>query len=393
MTIAGKKADGSESREKWICTAKTLAGFEEVAAEELRSMAFEKVKPLKRAVSFECDLRGVYMANLNMRTAMSILLPVADFRFKSNDDFIRNCSAIAWNKLFDVRKTFSVKTTVFSKAFGNTNYPGLLVKDSIVDCFREKTGKRPVVDKERPDIVIDVYISEFHCVISLNSSGRPLYLRGYRNMPFDAPLNECLAAGLILLSGWNARGNFINPMCGSGTLVAEAAMMAFAVHPQKFRNDFAFMNWSNFNAAMLEECRKKLTGLEKKEFPFEIRASDNSNRALSITRNSLSFIGLAPNVKLEKINFMDSSDKGGQGSLILNPPYGERLAEDDLDKLYASIGTTLKNKYHGITAWIFAADTKALNMIGLKPFRKHHLFNGKIPCKFLGFDLFEGSRK
>ena len=379
--------------EKRICTAKTLKGLENVLADELNAMGYSKVLKQRRAVQFEADIEGLYKANLNLRTAMSVLWPLKSFKFRNKDDFFKQARSIVWEDQFDVKKTFAVKTAVFSKVFTNTNYPALLVKDTVVDRFRNLLDKRPNVDKERPDVVIDVYVSDNECTISLNSSGAPLFMRGYRNMPFTAPLNECLAAGMVYLSGWKANDNFLNPMCGSGTLIAEAAMMALNIHPQKLRDDFAFKHWRNFDEAIFKKRREALLKDELDSFNFKLQASDISNRAISITRNSLMVLGLEKYVDLSKMNVLKPKVDTKSGTVILNPPYDERLKEEDIEEVYENMGSSLKLNYENHDAWILSSHLEALKKVGLKTTAKIDLFNGKIPCKFQGYELYSGSRK
>ena len=379
--------------EKRICTAKTLKGLEGVLADELRAMGYNNVEEQRRAVSFESDLEGLYKANLNLRTALSVLWPLKSFRFKNKDDFFKQARSIVWEDQFDINKSFVVKTAVFGKAFNNTNYPALLVKDTVVDRFRNMLKRRPNIDKERPDVVIDVYVSDNNCTISLNSSGNPLFMRGYRNMPFTAPLNECLAAGMIYLSGWKANENFLNPMCGSGTLIVEATMMALNIHPAKLRNEFAFMHWRNYDSTMFEKRRKALEKEEIKSFGHKLEASDISNRAISITRNSLMAMGIENHVDLFKMNILKPKVNTKSGTIIINPPYDERLKDDEIEKTYEEMGSALKNNYENHEAWILSSHIEALKHVGLKTSSKIDLLNGKIPCKYQCYQMYSGSKK
>lgn len=380
-------------KDKFTCVVKTLTGLEYPLSKELESMGYKEIKPIKRAVQFESDLKGVYMANLNLRTALSVLVNLSDFNFRHREGFYEKAYAIEWEKLFDIKKTFVVKTAVFGNAFDNTNFPALLVKDAIADRFRWKFGKRPNVDKERPDIVIDVYVSDNRCSISMNSSGVSLYQRGYRNMSFIAPLNECLASGLVYLSGWKGDTDFINPMCGSGTLSIEAAMIALKVHPAKLRDEFSFKNWLNYDEKLFEQCRRKLIKEEKSSLDISIQASDISNRALSITRASLTQLEIESHVDVFKMNFLKAKVKTKTGTVILNPPYDERLKEEDITTMYEEIGRSLKFQYQEHDAWIFSSNNEALKSIGLKTSARKDLFNGKLPCKYHGYHLYDGSKK
>lgn len=382
-----------EKERVYKCTAKTLAGLEEVLENELNQMSFKNVRALKRAVQFESDIKGIYLANLNLRTALSVLAGITSFKIRNKDQLYRGALAIPWENIFDIKKTFAVKTTLFGKLFDNSQYPSLVVKDAIADRFREKFDKRPNIDRERPDVVIDVYINENFCTISLNSSGPPLYMRGYRHITFEAPLNECLAAGMIGLSEWNGTENFINPMCGSGTLTIEAAMKALHVHPAKMRDEFCLKNWLNYDETLFDQVRQDLINAEKKKLDIKIEASDLSNRSLSITRNSLIKLGIEDHVEIFKMNFMKAKADTEEGLVMLNPPYDERLKDENIEELYEGIGSSLKNTYTGHRAFILSSHLEALNSIGLKTYRKFNLLNGKLPCKFQGYELYEGSKK
>lgn len=377
----------------YICTAKTLTGLEEVLSNELIAMDYKNVKILKRAVQFDADLKGIYLANLNLRTALSVLVAISSFKFRDKDDLYRKAFDIDWENIFDVKKTMAVKSTLFGNMFNNSLYTSLLVKDAIADRFRRSFKVRPNVDRERPDVLIDVYINENFCTISLNSSGRPLYLRGYRHITFEAPLNECLAAGMIGLTGWSADTNLLNPMCGSGTIIIEALMMALKVHPAKLRDDFAFTAWKNFDSDLFQKGRQELINAELKELKIELQASDLSNRSLSIARNSLINLGLENFVTIVKMNFLKPKVTTKTGLIILNPPYDERLKEENIDEMYEGIGSSLKNDYTGHSAFILSSNIEALKHIGLKTSKKFDLLNGKIPCKFQGYELYEGSKK
>lgn len=376
---------------KLFCTVKTLAGLEEVLKKEVEDSGFQNIKLLRRAVKFETDLEGVYRANLTLRTALSVLVSIANFKYRSKDDVYKNVREIQWEQIFNARQTFAVKGTIFSKVFPNTLYPLLLVKDAIADKFRDVEGRRPNVNRERPDILIDVYINEQFCTISLNSSGDPLFMRGYRNMAFPAPLNECLAAGMLFLSGWSPGIPISFPMCGSGTLAVEAAMMASNTFPQQLRESFSFKRWMNFDQIKYDRILKALDKV--KPVPTEISASDISNRAVSITRNSLRTLGLENTVDLEKMDFLKGKPKSKDGMLILNPPYDERIKSDDIDALYANIGDKMKQGYTGLQVWILSGNIEALKKIGLKPGKKIQLLNGKLPCEFVSYDLYEGSKR
>ena len=345
-------------------------------------------------VEFDADLMGIYRANLELRTALSILVNLKQFVFRDEKDIYYAAFKINWEDLFDIKKTFMIQATVYGQAFNNTNYPALVLKDAIADRFRKKKEVRPSIDKERPDVVIDLYISEHKCTISINTSGAPLYRRGYRGMSFEAPLNECLAAGMVLLSGWNKKENFVNPMCGSGTLLVEAAMMAYNIQAGALREEYAFMNWLNYDKEAFESLRRPIDESISGDVPCKLIGSDVSRRALSITSFSLDRYNLLSRVELGKMDLLKrAKNTSEEGVVILNPPYGERLEVEDLDKTYGEIGDALKNHYQNHKAWILSSNMDALKQVGLKTSQKIDLMNGKLECKFVSFELYDGSRR
>ncbi|MEQ8521128.1 MAG: THUMP domain-containing protein [Vicingaceae bacterium] len=271
-------------------------------------------------------------------------------------------------------------------------YPALVVKDAIADRFRSKYKERPNIDRERPDVIVDVYIFDNRCIISLNSSGMPLYKRGYRGlMTFPAPLNEVLAAGMVALSEWDVREDFFNPMCGSGTLIVEAAMKAYNIQAGYLRDEFAFMNWSTFDKEEFEKLRRDPEGAVKKS-KARLMGSDISRRALSITSHSLNLYHLGDKVELKRQDFMKATTGEGKGVLILNPPYGERLEVEDIEMFYKTMGDNLMNHYSNYRPWILSANEEALQYVNLKSVEKYELMNGDLPCKYICYDLKAGHK-
>lgn len=375
--------------EKYI--AKTLHGLENVLANELAKLGAQNINPLKRAVEFTGNKKMLYKANYELRTALSILKPISSFIVKNEDDLYRYISKINWNHYMEINSTFVVNSIVNSKDFKHSKYVSYKTKDAIVDQFRRKTGKRPSIDVETPDLRINIHISNNDCNVSLDSSGDPLFKRGYRVEGHIAPLNEVLAAGMILLSGWDEKSTFIDPMCGSGTLLIEAALMASNTPPGIFREEFGFMNWKDYDETLFEEVKNELN--QKRNVTCKIMGSDISARAFDTTNKNLLKAGVRDIVKIKKVDFEDFIPPGDGGIVISNPPFGERIQRDDLNEFYSSIGSRLKHHYAGYSAWLLSSNYEALKHIGLRPDKKHILFNGALECKFQQFKIFSGSLK
>lgn len=372
--------------------AKTLYGFETVLSEELKNLGAENISIKNRAVEFEGNKRILYLTNLSVRTALRILVPIGSFRFKDTKDFYLKSKNINWLHYLSLKHTFAIDAVVNSKLFLHTKYPALKLKDAIVDRIRDETGKRPNVDTENPQIRIHLHIQNNISNIYLDSSGRSLHLRGYRIEGGSAPLNEVLAAGMILLTDWNGNTNFVDPMCGSGTLVAEAAMIAKNIPPNLNRDNFGFMNWDDFDKPLYDKIKTELQ--EKIRKPdIKITGSDISGKAVSIARKNIKRAGLENDVTLEVKDFKQLSKIGESGIIVTNPPYGERLKSEDLIGLYKSFGDVLKQKFDGYQAWVLSGDKTAIKHIGLRASKKITLYNGSIECKFHKFELYKGTKK
>jgi len=371
--------------------AKTLYGLEKVLSEELTGMGAGKVQIANRAVSFEGDMALLYKVNYCVRTALSVLMPIADFRIRSKEDLYKAGSKIEWDRFMDPDDTFSIVPVINSPHFGHTGYAGLILKDAIADTFRKLTGRRPSVDADDPRLLINLHISNDLVTISLDSSVVPLFKRGYRQEQTVAPLNEVLAAGILLLSGWNAESTLTDPMCGSGTFPIEAALIACKVPPGKFRKYFGFQRWRDFDEDLFqnvihENNNKIVTS------PVKIFGSDISPEALLIAKANVAKAGLNDTISLEVSDFKDrQSDEGG--FVFMNPPYGQRLQPEEIDALYGMIGSTLKHNYSGSTAWLITSNKESLKHVGLKPKEKYILFNGALECILLKYEMYSGSKK
>lgn len=374
--------------------AKTLYGLEKVLAKELMDLGASDIVAANRAVIFEGDLKMLYSANYMLRSAISVLWQVSEFSIRSADDLYNRAKSIEWDRLMDVNSTFSIVPVVQSPHFNHTGFAALKLKDSIADYFRKKTGTRPSVDNTDPDILINLHISNNRVTISLDSSKDPLFKRGYRKEVTEAPLNEVLAAGMLLLSGWNARCDLIDPMCGSGTIPIEAGMMACRIPPGKFRNEFGFQKWKNYDGPLFETVKDNHDSFIIYNPGIEITGLDISSQAVICTRSNLSYVGLDDVVKAREMDFRNfRPDDGQKGYIFINPPYGERLSKGETDAIYGMVGTVLKHNCHGFTAWLISSNKESMKYIGLKPSEKHTLYNGSLECLFARYELYQGSRK
>ncbi len=374
--------------------AKTLFGLEEVLEKELIDMGYEGVTRLNRAVAFTTDKRGLYKANMALRTALKILKPMYQFEAFSEHELYNGVKKYEWEELIPVQKTFAVSSVVNSEFFNHSKYVALKTKDAIVDKIREKKGLRPNVDPETPDFLVHINVSMQKVSIALDSSGDSLYKRGYRSSTGVAPINEVLAAGMIDLSGWDPTTPFYDGMCGSGTLLIEAAIKAGKVAPNLNRKVFGFTNWADFDQDLFNEVKAELKALENKDIP-SIVGGDTANSAVYIANENVENAGFAGKIKIERSAFNRFKPEEGDanGTLILNPPYGERLESDDIIGLYKGIGDQLKKNFSGFQAWIISSDLEAIKFIGLRPERKISLFNGALACKFNKFSLYDGTKR
>ena len=372
--------------------AKTFYGFEPLLEKELRKLGAKNIKSINRAVSFEGDLGFLYKANLSLRTALRILMPIGFFPVKNQTDLYRAIDRIDWSKWFSADQSFIIDVTLFSDHFNHSLFVAQKAKDAIVDQFSKKEGKRPSVTTENPDIRIQLHLQGDQLTISLDSSGNSLHQRGYRIETNIAPINEVLAAGMLLHSGWEGKTYFYDPMCGSGTLAIEAAMIACNIPPSLNRATFSFMNWRNFDAELFEVIRN--SSLSKvREFRGHIYASDKAPSAVRKAQENIEKAGLEEYISVVRSDFF-FADRPSNVPLhvVFNPPYGERLSID-ADVFYGKIGDTLKKEYQGCEAWFITANIEALKSVGLRPSRKIKMFNGKLESRLVNYELYEGSRK
>lgn len=370
--------------------AKTFAGLENILAEEIRVLGGESVQVERRAVSFVGDQELMYRANFQLRTALRILMPVAEFKVTDRDELYDHTKKVDWSKYLALGKSFAIDSTVQSEIFVNSMYASLKVKDAIADHFRELTGKRPSVNAENPDILINVYLMGNQCILSLDSSGESLHKRGYRMGQGDAPINEVLAAGMILLSGWDGKRNFLDPMCGSGTLLIEAAMIAKGIPPGIYRKSFGFEQWLDFNEDLFADI---YNGDYEKEFNGKIVGSDISTKDIAIAKANIKNASLSKVIDLQVADMTTLEPPFPNGIIITNPPYGERMKPQSITELYGAIGNRLKNKFVGYEAWMISSSVDGLKSVGLKPSKKIELMNGALECSFRCFELFQGTHK
>ena len=371
--------------------AKTFSGLEDVLAKEVKRIGGKNVRRGKRAVFYDGDLELIYRSNYHLRAALRILKEIEHFNFKNVDQFYLKCKKIKWQNYFTVDQNFVINSVVVnSRDFRNSMFASLKVKDAIADYFRENFGKRPSVDTDNPDIIINVHIFQDNCTLSIDSSGESLHKRGYRVKQGEAPLNEVLAAGMIYISGWLGNSDFMDPMCGSGTLPIEAAMIAQNIPAAKFRKEFAFQLWNDFDPLLWEKVTEPV---EKREFRHKIYASDISGSNLLNAQTNARRALVFNKIQFACTDFKDLNINLNNATILTNPPYGERLRENDLDGLYSMIGERLKHQYAGNSAWILSSAFESLKFVGLKPSQRIDLFNGALKCKFNNYSLFEGKGK
>jgi putative N6-adenine-specific DNA methylase len=381
------------SRNNFRMIAKTQLGLEEVLAEELKQLGAMDVEVLNRAVSFVGDIGFMYKANLNLRTAIRILKPVFNFTARKDVELYEKALELDWQKYISVDNTIAVNAVVHSDFFNHSHYVALKVKDAIVDYFRNLTkGRRPDVDTKNPDIRINIHVSNDKCTLSLDSSGESLHKRGYRHATNEAPISEVLAAGLILLSDWDRKSDFLDPMCGSGTILIEAAMIACNIPPALHRKKFCFMNWNNFDEPLWDKI-KEVSMNKVSDFEGRIIGCDRAFASIRKAQENIKDAMLDDMIEVKRANFVRKPELLPNGGTILfNPPYGERL-NVDTHELYTSIGDTFKKNYAGCSAWLITSDMEAVNSIHLKHTRRIKIFNGNLECRFLKYEMYDGSKK
>ncbi len=372
--------------------AKTMFGFEEILSKELRNLGAVNVLEGTRMVSFEGDTGFMYKANLCLRTAIKVLKPIHSFHVKDEIDLYKKIYAMDWSKFLNPEITFAIDATVNSENFTHSLYVSQKTKDAIVDKFRDTVGKRPNVDIKFPEIRINIHIQMNQCNVSLDTSGRSLHQRGYRTATNIAPINEVLAAGLLLLSGWDGQSHFLDPMCGSGTLLTEAAMIACNIPANINRKEFAFEKWQDFDSELYEKIVE--SSLNKtREFHYKITGYDKAPSAVQKAIDNVENANLSEYISVERKNFFES-EKFTENHLhiVFNPPYGERL-NIEMEEFYGNIGDTLKQNYPGTDAWFITSNLEALKFVGLRPSRKIKVFNSQLESRLVKYVMYKGSKK
>ena len=372
--------------------AKTFFGFEEILARELQVLGAQEVEQGVRMVSFKGDKGFMYKANLSLRTALKILKPIYGFRAYNEQSLYKGIMGIDWSKYMNANQSFVIDVTLHSDHFNHSQFVALKAKDAIVDQFRERTGKRPDIDKDHPDLRINLHIHDDQCSVALDTSGASLHHRGYRTATNIAPINEVLAAGMLLLSGWDGQGDFLDPMCGSGTILAEAAMIACNIPANINRKEFAFEKWNDWDNDLFDTITDSLMK-KVKEFHYTIKGYDKAPSAVMKAKDNIRNANLEDYVTIVQEDFF-KTEKETQGPLhmVFNPPYGERL-DIQMERFYREIGDTLKQGYPNTNAWFITANLEALKYVGLKPSRKIKLFNGKLEARFVKYEMYEGSKR
>lgn len=373
-------------------TAKTISGLEDVLEKELSALGAGDVRRLTRAVEFKGDRELLYRVNYSCYTALRVLVPIGEFTLAVQEDLYRHLKGMPWEQWLDPEGSFAIDAVVGTSLFSNSLFVAQRSKDAVADRFRECFGTRPAVDLEDPSLRVNVHIKGEKCTVSLDSSGASLHKRGYRKRAGDAPLSEVLAAGIIRLSGWDPSVPLYDPMCGSGTILIEAALMAAGRPAGYFRKAFGFMKWKDFDKRLWEKVREKVNaGMH--DTGAVIHGADSSQRAIDGARVNLRHSCTDSVIRLQKAGFHQTRPPFKNGMIIMNPPYDERLKLDDSVAFYRSLGDTLKHLYGGYRAWIISSDLEAMKFIGLKPVRKYTVLNGPLECRFNGYDLFTGTLK
>lgn len=373
--------------------AKTLFGLEELLAQELRQLGASAVELGVRNVSFEGDKGFMYKANLSCRTAIKILKPITSFNVFKEEDLYAKIYAIKWEDYMDAEGSLAVDATVFSDYFTHSQYISLKTKDAIVDRFRDQSGVRPNVDLDHPTLRINIHIDRNICTVSLDSSGQSLHKRGYKVATTMAPINEVLAAGMLMKAGWNGQCDFLDPMCGSGTLLIEAAMIACNIPPNLNKEEFGFETWPDFDVDLYELIEN--AALKKiREFNYKITGFDIDRIAIQKAKENIEAASLTEFITIENKDFFETEKENDKTLFIaVNPPYDERIAVDDVEKFYGSIGNTFKRNYPDSQAWMITSNLDALKFVGLRPSKKIKLFNGKLESRLVKYELYAGSKK
>ena len=371
--------------------AKTFMGLEPVLAEELTQLGANNVQIGRRMVSFTGDKEMMYRANFQLHTAIRILKPIKHFKARSAEEVYEQVQKIKWDDILDVKKTFSVDSVVYSEEFRNSRFVTYKVKDAIVDWFREKQGTRPNISVSNPDIRLNIHIAEDNATLSLDSSGESLHRRGYRQEQVEAPLNEVLAAGMILMTGWKGECDLIDPMCGSGTIAIEAALIARNISPGVFRKEFAFEKWNDFDQDLFDMIYNDDS--QEREFEHHIYGYDIDMKAVNTASLNVRAAGMSKDITIAQQDFKDFQQPAEKSIIVMNPPYGERISTPNLLGTYKMIGERFKKAFTGNEAWVLSYREECFEQIGLKPSIKIPVYNGSLECEFRKYVMFDGKMK
>ena len=370
---------------------KTFFGLEEILANEIKKLGGVNVEVKNRAVNCEGDLGFLYKINYSARTALKILVPILEFKAFNESKFYDKLFKVEWDQYMNINQTFAIDATIYSERFSHSQFMTLKMKDAIIDYFQNKYHERPSIDTKNPDIKIHLHIDRELVTISLDSSGDALFKRGYRKEQGEAPINEVLASGMLQLAGWDGKGNFLDPMCGSGTLLIEAAMIAMDLPAQIFRKKFGFQNWLNYDETLFQTI-KEVRISRVKEFTGKIVGYDLDSNMLHASRINIESAEMEDVIEVRTQDFFESKKDLFPLLMVFNPPYDERIEIAD-DEFYKKIGDTFKKSYPNTLAWLISSDLDAMKKIGLRPSRKIKLFNGKLECRFMQYEMYEGTKR
>jgi len=373
---------------KFELTAKTFHGLEKVLASEIKKIGASEIKILKRAVSFKGDLKVIYKANYLLRTALNVLLKIKTFNAKTSDALYEEVKKINWDDYLKLEETFVISSTVYSTFHTHSHFAALKVKDAIVDYFNEKYNERPSIDTKEPDKRINLHINSDICTISIDTSGEALFKREYRRDTDVAPLNEVLAAGMIMLSDYKNIEYFYDPMCGSGTILIEAARIFLNIPSGYSRKKYGFLKFSNYDYKIWNEVKREAEKVIKKEIDIKFIGTDINEKTISIARRNIGNARLRNFIKIQTKDFINSKFENKKGLIITNPPYDIRLKSNNINNLYKEMGDTLKHGFKGWSVYIFSGNFEAIKHVGLKTSQRIELYNGKIECKLLKYEIF-----
>ncbi len=368
--------------------AKTFQGLENVLAEELTRLGANNIQVGRRMVSYTGNQELLYRSNFCLRTAIRVLKPIKHFRATSADEVYEAVKSIDWAQYLGNEQTFAVDSVVYSTEFRHSKFVAYKVKDAIVDQFRERTGNRPNIRLTNPDIQLNMHIAEYDCTLSLDSSGESLHRRGYRQEAVEAPLNEVLAAGIILMTGWRGQCDFIDPMCGSGTLPIEATLIARNMAPGLFRKGYAFEKWADFDRELFEQIYNDDS--QEVDFQHHVYGYDNNRAAIAIAERNVKAAALSGDITIAFQDFADFTQPANPAVIVTNPPYGERIKPEDLLGLYKMIGAQFKKQFVDNEAWVLSYREECFDAIGLKPSLKVPLYNGALECELRKYQMFSG---